>query len=238
MKLLDLTLDSPPANVALDEALLEAAAASDGGEVLRLWEPEKPFVVIGRSSVAAAEVDLEFCRAHSIPVIRRASGGASIVTGRGCLMYAVVLEISRRPELRMLDTTHRWILERVADALRSLRIDARPRGTSDLAVGDRKVSGNSLRRNRAWVLYHGTLLYGLSASLIERCLHVAPRQPAYRQGRSHSDFVTTISAAPSELKAALTLAWDARENLDDWPRGLTERLVKERYALESWNFAR
>ncbi len=41
MHLLDLTLDSPIENIALDEALLDAAEAApdENGEVLRLWEP-------------------------------------------------------------------------------------------------------------------------------------------------------------------------------------------------------
>ena len=48
MKLLDLTLDSPAENLALDEALLEQAEADGPQEVLRLWEPESPLVVMGR----------------------------------------------------------------------------------------------------------------------------------------------------------------------------------------------
>ena len=48
-------------------------------------------VVIGRSSRTADEVDLEYCRAEGIPVLRRCSGGAAVVVGPGCLMYSVVL---------------------------------------------------------------------------------------------------------------------------------------------------
>lgn len=239
MKLLDLTLDSAYANVALDEALLEFAEQSAAGDdVLRLWEPAGPMVVIGRSSIVADEVNLDHCREHSIPIVRRASGGAAIVSGPGCLMYAVVLSIGRWPALEMLDTAHRMILERNAAALRSIGVEATLRGTSDLAIGDRKISGNSMRRKREWVLYHGTLLYGLEAGLIQNCLNLAPRQPAYRQGRSHQSFVTSIAATGQELKNALSRQWNAKEIQKRWPEDLTAKLVTERYRLDSWNFAR
>ena len=56
MKLLDLTLPTPAQNLALDEALLDAAEAGDlPDEVLPLWEPPQPLVVVGRSSHVAAE---------------------------------------------------------------------------------------------------------------------------------------------------------------------------------------
>jgi len=87
MQFLDLTLAEAAANIALDEALLEAAeSAPEPREVLRLWEPAAPLVVVGRSSHVAAEVHVENCRERGIPVIRRTSGGLSIVGGKGCLM--------------------------------------------------------------------------------------------------------------------------------------------------------
>ena len=60
MKLLKLTLESAVASIALDEALLESAELNDGSaEVLRLWEPRVPAVVVGRSSPVEKEVNLE-----------------------------------------------------------------------------------------------------------------------------------------------------------------------------------
>ncbi len=239
MKLLDLTLDSPFANIALDEALLDTAEqSSESDDVLRLWEPASPFVVIGRSSIVAQEVHLDFCKRNAIPIVRRASGGTAVVTGPGCLMYALILSIARWPELEMLDSAHRMILQRNASALQKIGIDARMQGTSDLVIGDQKISGNSMRRKRDWVLYHGTILYGLSAKLIQQCLNHAPRQPEYRKGRQHADFVGAISVAATELKSALTTAWNVRDSTPTWPRELTERLVSERYQLDGWNLAR
>src|SRR5688500_8952672 len=115
MQFLDLTLDSPQANLALDEALLEhAERAGRPSEVLRVWESPAPIVVIGRSSRIEDEVHLDHCRTAGIPVLRRVSGGAAIVAGPGCLMYAVMLSYQVRPELRPIDAAHRFVLETIA----------------------------------------------------------------------------------------------------------------------------
>src|SRR5262245_42846766 len=118
MRLLDLTLPTPAENIALDEALLDAAEAGElADDLLRLWESPQPIVVIGRSSRVAAEVNESACRLRGIPILRRASGGSAIVAGPGCLMYAVVLRYAGREHLRMLNEAHRHVLTLVADAL-------------------------------------------------------------------------------------------------------------------------
>jgi lipoate-protein ligase A len=238
MQLLNLTLSSPAENLALDEALLDAAEAGEGGEVLRLWESPAPLVVIGRSSKIAEEVELPRCRELGVPVLRRASGGAAIVAGPGCLMYGVVLNYQQRPELRMLDWAHDFVLSRIVAALRELGLDARRCGTSDLATGDRKFSGNSLRCKRDHLLYHGTLLYNCPLELIGRLLHSPPRQPEYRAGRAHGEFVGNLPLSPGEIRAALVGGFAATRPLTAWPQQRVAELAAERYSRDDWNLAR
>ena len=142
--------------------------------------------------------------------MRRASGGAAIVAGPGCLMYAVVLSYADRPALRAVEAAHRFVLDTLACALQPLVGDVRRRGTSDLALGDLKFSGNSLRCRRQALLYHGTLLYDFDLSLIETCLTMPPRQPEYRHGRSHRQFVTNLPTTASALRTALVGTWGAQ----------------------------
>ncbi|HEV3417181.1 MAG TPA: lipoate--protein ligase family protein, partial [Pirellulales bacterium] len=113
MQLLDLTLDTPAENLALDEALLllEAEAAGEPHEVLRLWEPLQFAVVVGSSSRVAAEVAPDACRVRGIEVLRRTSGGAAVVIGPGCLMYSLILSRKLRPEQRAIDGAHCFVLE-------------------------------------------------------------------------------------------------------------------------------
>jgi len=240
MHYLDLTLPTPEENLALDEALLEEAeAAGHPFETLRVWEAPEPMVVVGRSSRVESEVDRGACRKLGIPVLRRVSGGAAVVAGPGCLMYALVLSLRRRPRLRAVDAAHRFVLGTMAEALSPLvPCGVSCRGISDLVVGGRKCSGNSLRIRREQLLYHGTLLYDFPLGLVERCLGTPPREPAYRRRRSHQEFLTNLSIEPAAIRAALILAFDAKEPCVDWPRDRVAKLVEARYSRREWNEGR
>lgn len=238
MKLLELTLPTPAANLALDEALLDAAEAGElAGEVLRFWESPQLAVVVGRSSRVAEEVDLAACREANVPVLRRASGGAAVVIGPGCLMYGVVLDYRGREHLRQIDQAHRHVLGSLQTALCPLVPQLAQLGTSDLAIDGRKCSGNSLRCKRDHLLYHGTLLYGFDLSQIGRLLRAPPRQPAYRAGRDHGDFVTNVPLSAMCLRQAIAQAVAAGATLTEWPQERTQRLAAL-HSSASWVFSR
>ena len=235
MQILDLSL-SPVLNLSLDDALLETAEESESHpEVLRIWEPSSPMVVIGRSSPLASEVDQDYCRDANIPVFRRISGGQSIATGPNCLMYAVLLDYRKKPELRMLDQAHEFVMSQLQSALRSIDIETEMQGTCDLTFNGRKFSGNALRCRRNWFLYHGTIiLAGFDLKLISQCLGKPKRQPDYRGERSHEEFVTSIPAKLEDVKAALIKQWNASEVFDSAPIEMANKLAEEKYNDPDW----
>lgn len=237
MKLLQISFDSPAENLALDEALLETAETSENyPETLRIWEPISPLVVAGRSSPIETEVDLEFCRAAKIPVLRRCSGGQAIATGPGCLMYAVLLDYRKRPHLRMLEHAHQYVMGKMQHAIADLDIAVEQHGTSDLTMGGRKFSGNSLRCKRNWLIYHGTMLCNFDIQLIANCLGTPVREPKYRQSRSHEDFLTQLPTTTANLATSIIKQWHATERLNHWPEQATRQLAAEKYATDGWTF--
>jgi len=236
MQWLDLTLATAEQNLALDEALLLQAESSDSErEVLRFWEPDRPAVVLGSSSHVATEARIEVCAQREIPILRRSSGGAAILTGPGCLMYAVVLSYRKRPHLRPIDATHRFVLDTVLSAIRTRVPGVERAGTSDLVLDGRKFSGNSLRCKRDHLLYHGTLLYNFRLAQIAECLGRPAREPHYRAGRGHDDFVMNLPLSAETLKQSLASVWEADDEMTDWPRTLVEQLVREKFSQPSWN---
>ena len=236
MRYLDLTLHSLAENLALDEALLGEAEKSDSPrETLRIWESPTPGVVIGRSSRVSVEVRGDECRARQIPVLRRISGGAAVVVGPGCLMYALVLSLRLRPELRAIDRAHSIVLGKIVAALQPMVAGVTARGICDLAIDDKKFSGNGVRSKRNALLYHGTLLYGFPLEMVGRLLAAPPRQPKYRQDRGHDAFVMNLRLDAAALRSALRSAWDANEPCQEWPRSETARLTAEKYSQSGWN---
>lgn len=232
-------------NLAYDEALLETIESSDGEpeEVLRVWEMPVHTVVLGRSSIAAQEAIESNCQRMHVPILRRCSGGATILAGSGCLMYSVVMSIERRPQLSMIDGAHDIVMDRLLAAMSELGIEARREGICDLVSQGKKFSGNAMRLKRRSVLYHGTILYSLDISLVDLLLGQPAREPEYRHGRSHGEFIANVPASRGGLVRSLRDAFGAHEDWSDFPqRQLTEiktnQLLQERYSLDQWNRAR
>ncbi|MDX1961744.1 MAG: hypothetical protein SFX18_01245 [Pirellulales bacterium] len=262
----DFTYNTPAENLAADEALLQSAESaaltwlslhdqltarkSYTTETLRLWESPRPCVVLGASSKFASEARLSACIANGVPILRRPSGGAAIVAGPGCLMYAVVLSTLCRPELQSIPVAHQYVLGRVAaacDAALAARTGGQElpsggvapstvkiEGISDLTLVGKKFSGNSLRCRRTHLLYHGTLLYDFDLAQIARYLGEPPRTPDYRAGRAHGEFVTNLPTNRAALTAALRRAFAAETELANPPLGLIEELAQEKYSQASW----
>ncbi|MFO0901436.1 MAG: lipoate--protein ligase family protein [Pirellulales bacterium] len=236
MLLLDLTLPTPAENLALDEALLEEAEDGRGPQrVLRLWESPDFVVVLGRSCRFRDESQWERCQAAGVPVLRRASGGGTVLLGPGCLVYTVLVPYSDRPELQLIERAHQFVLGRLLDALQPHLPALTLQGTSDLTLEGRKFSGNSLRCKRDHLLYHGTLLYDFPLAKVGELLGAPARQPDYRQNRSHVDFVRNLPLDAVTLRSSLIAAWSAMEPLTAWPESRTRQLVAERYAQDAWN---
>lgn len=238
MNFLDLTLPSPEANLALDEALLDEAEAGRADETLRLWESSRTFVVVGYSRKVHEDVDLDACREAGIPVLRRASGGGTVLQGPGCLNFALILAVRTAPELRTIRGTNDWVLSRMVAALSAIAPDVRHRGISDLALGEKKFCGTAQRRKKSHLLFHGSLLTGLDLSLIERCLRMPPPkdEPDYRRHRTHLEFLTHFAAPAPAIRSAVAAAWGTKGSVASYPRSAVDSLIQERYSRPEWNF--
>jgi lipoate-protein ligase A len=245
MKLLDLTLPWPAENLACDEALLDAAEAGAGDEVLRFWEPREHFVVVGYANKVVAEVSVAACETHGIPILRRCSGGGTVLQGPGCLNYTLVLRITADGPFHNIGSANRFIMERNRAAIESLfrTFNLQPstfnlsiRGHTDLAIGERKFSGNSQRRRKHFLLFHGTFLLNFDLALISKLLPMPSKQPDYRESRPHADFLTNLKVPADEVKAALRRGWKAEEPLKGFPTERIAALAREKYATREWNF--
>ena len=245
MKLLDLTLPWPAENLACDEALLDAAEAGAGDEVLRFWEPREHFVVVGYANKVAAEVNVAACETRGIPILRRCSGGGTVVQGPGCLNYTLVLKITEDGPLHSITSANRFIMERNRTAIESLfrTFNLQPStfnlsisGHTDLAIDSLKFSGNSQRRRKRFLLFHGTFLLNFDLSLISELLSMPSKQPDYREHRAHTEFLTNLNLPAEKVKAALRQAWKAEEPLKNPPLERITALARDKYATREWNF--
>jgi lipoate-protein ligase A len=234
MQFLDLTLPTLPENLALDEALLLESDEGRMGELLRLWEWPSLAVVLGAGGRLVEEVDEICCRDEGVPIYRRSSGGGTVLLGKGCLLYSLVLAYERAPPLREIPSSNAYILGRIREALAPVAPEIEKAGISDLALNGRKFSGNAQQRKRHFLLHHGTILYRFEVEQIARYLRQPARQPEYRRDRPHAEFVANLPVAGEELKRQLREVWQAEQKLYRWPEEIAHRLVVEKYTNPEW----
>ena len=231
---------SPARFLANEEALLDYCESNEHPGFLSFWEPAEYFVVLGYGKQLATEVFEEECNRLDIPILRRASGGGTVLQGRGCFNYTLVLPISSAPQLESITGANRFIMEKNRAALAPLVAGGlEVRGHTDLTLEGLKFSGNAQRRKRRCLLFHGSLLLDFDLPMISRTLRVPPLQPEYRHGRAHADFLANLRLNSSVIRMALTKEWNATQKVH--PNVLAEvrtraaTLEKEKYAQPEWN---
>lgn len=235
MKFINVTFPAPEQNLACDEALLDHCEELSHEEILRIWEPREDFVVLGYSRSVEADIYQNNCLADRVPILRRYSGGGTVLQCPGVLNFALILRIPTDGPLSTIRGTNHWILDRHRRALQAIT-DApiEHEGTSDLSIHGMKFSGNAQRRRVRSLLFHGTILYAMDIGRIERYLRVPLQQPPYRQNREHREFITNFVAPPASIMQALREEWGAAEILADLPMETIQKIVRERYTQERW----
>ena len=233
MKILDHSYTTPEENLACDEALLDESEASGGDEVLRFWTSPTYFTVLGYSNIWKDEVK----KTPGVPVFRRCSGGGSVLQGPGCLNYSLILKAAAAGPLANIRSTNEYVMQRQQKALsKLLGKNVLIQGHTDLTLDALKFSGNSQRRKKSRLLFHGTFLLDFDLERIARCLKFPPKQPSYRKDRPHTDFLTNLGVSEAKIKSSLREEWKAKSLLKEIPQGRIANLVEERYSKADWNF--
>ncbi len=234
MNYLDLTPPSAAENLALDEALLLEAEAGRSDEVLRMWEWHEPAVILGAGCRLAEDVNESACQADGVPILRRSSGGGTVLLSAGCLCFSLVLRYNDNSALSEIRPSIRYILGRIRDGLLNIHPCIELEGTSDLAILGQKFSGNSQQRKRRFLLHHGTILFAMDLRLIDNYLRMPGRQPDYRQQREHERFLMNLPSDVETLKRLFIGVWNATGALNHWPKDKTTQLVDSKYSQEEW----
>ena len=232
---------TPSELLALEEALLDQGESKGHSGFLTFWESTTYFIVLGYSKHVSEEVFEKESERLKVPILRRSSGGGTILQGPGCLNYTLVLPIESAAELETITGANRQIMQKTRDALAALvpgKVEIQ--GHTDLTLDGLKFSGNAQRRKRRCLLFHGAFLYDFDLTLISRVLRLPTQQPDYRENRSHESFLTLLKVDPVKIKNGLIETWNAKGNTaPEIEREVAikmQELVTSKYSRDDWNF--
>ena len=177
-------------NIAIDQAMIEEHQAGRIPDTFRFMR-FPPTALIGRHQALRQEVDVEYCRAHGIGIVRRITGGGAIYLDEGQLGWGLVFH-RKALSATCLAGLASDICEAVAAGLRRLGVDARYRPRNDIEVDGRKISGTGGFFDGDTLIYQGTVLVDMDPGAMVAALRVPRAKLEKRQLDSAAQRVVTL----------------------------------------------
>lgn len=233
-------------NLATEEHLMNTA---DVTEPLLLLYIQKPCVIIGRNQNAYEEIDFNYLREHDITLTRRISGGGAVYDDLGNMSFSFVTKKD--------DTTfgdYRGVTTPILHALQAMgATHATVGGRNDLYIDSMKFSGNAMYTRHGRTYSHGTLMYDVDLSVLDKILTVSKEKIASKATKSVRKSVTNVKPFLDEQYQQLTTAefrdallchiYDVSSVaaiqaqqlvLNDDDKVAIQQLFEERYANDEW----
>lgn len=228
-------------NLALEEYLFDHYRDDS---CLLLWRNDAS-VVLGKYQNAFEEVNLKEIEKRQLKVARRNTGGGTVFHDLGNLNYSFITDYD--PEHF---SNYDVFLNPVIAALNKLGIPAAKRNQSDIAIGDRKISGSAQSIKKGRILHHGTLLFDADLSELHTMLKPTEgriESKAVKSVRSKvvnmKEYIKDPAMTVSELEEYLleNLSFEEQSQeliLSEYERKTVMRTSKEKYSTWEWNFGK
>lgn len=155
-----------------------------------IWQPNNVYIVLGRANSIESSVIEENALLDNIKIFKRPSGGESVVLSPAMLVFSSKFkkERDKRPADYFAAINSSLIKEFTLLGLRDLY----SKGISDISINNKKIMGSSMYLSGNTLFYHAVLNISEDVNLLSRYLKHPSREPSYRVGRSHTEFVTSI----------------------------------------------
>jgi len=235
---------SPMLNAALDEVLTNEVGRGERRPTLRIWEWDRPAVVIGSFQSVRNEVDEVELAARDAQLVRRISGGgAMFMEPEASITYSLyapgelVRGMSFADSYAFLDE---WVLE----ALRSLGIDASYKPLNDITSPLGKIGGAAQKRLASGaVLHHVTMAYDMDAEAMTQVLRIGREKLSDKGTASAQKRVDPLRSQTglrrAEVIDRMVEVFVQRhggesEEIGEEQYAEAERLVAEKFSTEDW----
>lgn len=172
-------------NLAAEEYLMNTV---DVTEPLLLLYIQKPCVIIGRNQNAYEEINFNYLRDNQVILTRRISGGGAVYDDLGNMSFSFVMKKD--------DTTfgdYRGVTAPILQALQAMGATrATVAGRNDLYIDEMKFSGNAMYTRNGRTYSHGTLMYDVDLTVLDKILTVSKEKIASKATKSVRKSVTNV----------------------------------------------
>jgi lipoate-protein ligase A len=236
--------ERPQLQMALDQVLAEEVGAGRRGPTLRIWEWDRPAVVIGSFQSVRNEVDMENATKYGFEVVRRISGGGAMFMEAGSVITYSIYAPSELVEGMSFADSYAFLDEWVIVALKSLGIDAFYQPLNDITSSKGKIGGAAQKRLGAGaVLHHVTMSYDMDGDRMVEVLRIGREKMSDKGTRSANKRVDPLRSQTGLPRAEIIEALIATftklygstaGEVTAAERSKAEQLVTEKFGTEDW----
>ena len=184
-----------------------------------------PTVMLGRNQLIDNEVNTDYCKEHKIDIFRRKSGGGCIYADKGCIQFSY---ISRSVNANEAFAAY---MQRMADLLKGLKIDAQLSGRNDILINGTKVSGCAFYQLSNRSVLHNSLLFDTQLDHLSNALTPAKEKLKSKGVASVRQRVTNV-ATYTQLDILAFMDYVRQEMCGTEVLKLTEEDMKEVAEIE------
>ena len=184
-----------------------------------------PTVMLGRNQLIDNEVNTDYCKEHKIDIFRRKSGGGCIYADKGCIQFSY---ISRSVNANKAFADY---MQRMADLLKGLKIDAQLSGRNDILINGTKVSGCAFYQLSNRSVLHNSLLFDTQLDHLSNALTPAKEKLQSKGVVSVRQRVTNV-ATYTQLDILAFMDYVRQEMCGTEVLELTEEDMKEVAEIE------
>ncbi|WP_419334851.1 lipoate--protein ligase [Spiroplasma endosymbiont of Sarcophaga variegata] len=224
-------------NLALDEYLLKNEIKDN---IFFLWKNSNT-IVIGRNQNTIEEINLQAVETDKVNVVRRITGGGSVYQDDGNLCFSIIVDKDDE-----IAKNYESILQPIINVLQKLGLNAKFAGKNDIEINGKKISGNAQIKYKNRLLHHGTFLFDVDLSKMQKYLNVD-------QSKIVSKGIKSIPARVTNIRPLLETDITIDQFMDfitkellaqgktvvDLPPDIiaaANKLADEKYRTWNWNF--
>ena len=184
-----------------------------------------PTVMLGRNQLIDNEVNTDYCKEHKIDIFRRKSGGGCIYADKGCIQFSYISRAVNANE------AFAQYMQRMADLLKGLKIDAQLSGRNDILIDNTKVSGCAFYQLSNRSVLHNSLLFDTQLDHLSNALTPAKEKLQSKGVASVRQPVTNV-ATYTQLDILAFMDYVRQEMCGTEVLELTEEDMKEVVEIE------
>ena len=243
-------------NMAIDTAIMKARIENRAPNTLRfyMWNPSA--VSIGRFQKLSDQIYIENCKKHGVDIVRRISGGGTVYhDSEGEITYSITAKL-KDLGCKTLDmpSAYQKICRGLNEAVKILGTNTEyhppdPKRCPNLTIKGRKISGNAQSCKKGVLLQHGTFLLDIDhtrmftflkvswAKNLADVLKVSKKKLTSTRQELNTQFSTeeAYHALVQGFEKALGVKF-VEGTLTEYEQQLAEKIRKEKFVTEDWNF--